>query len=284
MREESCAERPRRGAARDPADRFRRRRRGLETRCRGAGRARPLPGAPRGDSRGCRRPARRCGLAPAADLRARLRDPPRREHAGGGAHRGVGRLRRRVRLLRLPLPGPRPGADPGALHRPRQRLPGRLRRCRPRHLRRPAPRLRVLRQPARRPDGPGAGRRQLGRGRDLGRDLGLGRPDHRRGLRGRGGDPVLVAALRRRRRASDLGHRRGPHLAARRPRPARARAARARPELLPLPGGAARGAGGGAPGPRPRGDPDPDRQPLGRHAIPSPRRRSPRATRRPSSV
>ncbi len=175
MREESCAERPRRGAARDPADRFRRRRRGLETRCRGAGRARPLPGAPRGDSRGCRRPARRCGLEPAADLRARLRDPPRREHAGGGAHRGVGRLRRRVRLLRLPLPGPRPGADPGALHRPRQRLPGRLRRRRPRHFRRPAPRLRVLRQPARRPDGPGAGRRQLGRGRDLGRDLGFGR-------------------------------------------------------------------------------------------------------------
>ena len=75
---------------------------------------------------------------------------------------------------------PEPGEDPRPPPRPRQRLPGRLRRHRARHLQRRAPRLRVLRQPAGRADGPLPERRHRQRGRLLGRDLGLGRPDHRR--------------------------------------------------------------------------------------------------------
>ena len=127
--------------------------------------------------------------------------------------------------------------DPRPPARPRQRLQRRLRRRRDRHLQRPAARLRVLRQPARRADGPDPERRDRQRGRLLGRDLGLGRPGHRRRLRRRDGDPVPRSGSRAHGRRPRLGHRRAAFLAARPSPPHRLEhALRARPQLLPLPG------------------------------------------------
>ena len=133
-----------------------------------------------------RRQARRGALA-AGGRRSTLdyETSPAREHAAAGRRPSSGHLRRPQPLRRLPGARPRAGGDPRPPDRPRPRLPGRLRRRRARHLQRRAPRLRVLRQPARRADGPVPERRHRQRGRVLGRHLGLGRPHHRDRLRGR---------------------------------------------------------------------------------------------------
>ena len=174
--------------------------------------------------------------------RARLRDRARREQPGAGRDHLPPALRQRAALRRLHRRRPRPGGDPRPLHRPRPGLRGRLRGRPARPLPRPPARFRVLRQSARGPDGPlprrpggrAPGRRRQ-RGHLLGCYLGLGRPDHRRRLRGRARDSLLLAPLPARRRRADLGHRLRPGPAAARSPGARERAVRPQPQLLGLP-------------------------------------------------
>ena len=81
----------------------------------------------------------------------------------------------------------------------------RLRRRRARHVQRSTPRVRVLREPVRRADGPDPGRRQPQRELVVERDLGFGGRDQRARLHGRDRDPVQPAALSERRPASKRG-------------------------------------------------------------------------------
>ena len=96
------------------------------------------------------------------------------------------------------------------------------------------------------------------RGRDLGRDLGLGGPDHRRRIRRGDGDPVFVAALPARPRRADLGDRHAAHLPAQPAAPHRPAGPQPGPQLLRLPVLQDHGLRGDHPGPQPgvRSDPD----------------------------
>ena len=109
--------------------------------------------------------------------------------------------------------------DPRVPARPRRAVQRRLRRRDARHLRRPAPRVRVLRQSARRAGRPDQGRGDRHRGRQLGRLVGKRRADHRARVRRRDPHPVRDAALPRHRRHAPLGRDLPAHPPARVPLP-----------------------------------------------------------------
>ena len=156
-----------------------------------------------------RRPARRGSLRECA-RRGRFRAAAAaREPAGHGSHAVLGLLRRQepVYLGALPRQPSRTRSRDRAAPRQQQHHPERKHHHRPRYLLRPAQRLLVPDQPARRHSRP-IGRRRHGE-RELehrmGRPVGARQP----GMDDRDGDPVQVAALRGIGTAG-VGHQRPP--------------------------------------------------------------------------
>ncbi len=163
--------------------------------------------------------ARRGGVAEGSEDRAQVRDAAGGEHSSYRGHGGVRHLRRPFSLRGLPRARSPSVGHPRPRLGPRQRLQRRFRGDRRRHLQRRAARLRILRQSARRPDGPVHGRRERQRGLLLGRHLERGRQNQRGWIHRRDRRPLQLPALPSDRGRADLGDRRPAFLSAQPARP-----------------------------------------------------------------